>query len=47
VWAIFPVLHAAHGVGFAAGLAHYLRHPDWSAEPARLEARRVELRVVP
>jgi succinoglycan biosynthesis protein ExoA len=23
VWAIFPVLHVAHGVGFAAGLVHY------------------------
>jgi glycosyltransferase involved in cell wall biosynthesis len=38
VWAIFPVLHVAHGVGFGAGLAHYLRHPDWD-EPERLPAR--------
>ena len=30
VWAIFPVLHVAHGTGFAAGLLRYLRNPDWS-----------------
>jgi glycosyltransferase involved in cell wall biosynthesis len=42
VWAIFPVLHAAHGVGFAAGLVHYLRHPDW-AEPERLPVRAAEV----
>ncbi len=30
VWSIFPVLHASHGVGFAAGLWHYLRKPDWT-----------------
>jgi succinoglycan biosynthesis protein ExoA len=29
VWAIFPVLHVAHGTGFAAGLVHYALHPDW------------------
>ena len=29
-WAIFPVLHVAHGSGFAAGLVHYLRSPDWA-----------------
>jgi glycosyltransferase involved in cell wall biosynthesis len=29
VAAIFPVLHASHGIGFAAGLVHYLRNPDW------------------
>lgn len=29
VWGIFPILHVAHGVGFAAGLVHYGRHPDW------------------
>jgi hypothetical protein len=34
-WAIFPLLHVAHGVGFGAGLARYLRRPDWS-EPERL-----------
>jgi glycosyltransferase involved in cell wall biosynthesis len=30
VAAIFPVLHVSHGVGFAAGLAQYGLHPDWS-----------------
>jgi glycosyltransferase involved in cell wall biosynthesis len=30
-WAIFPVLHASHGAGFASGLLHYLRKPDWGA----------------
>jgi succinoglycan biosynthesis protein ExoA len=29
VWAIFPVLHASHGAGFAAGLVKYLARPDW------------------
>ncbi len=38
VWATFPVLHAAHGAGFAAGLWRYLREPDWS-EPERLAPR--------
>lgn len=28
-WAIFPVLHASHGAGFASGLLRYLRAPDW------------------
>ena len=37
VWAIFPVLHGAHGVGFAAGLARYVARPDWRA-PERLPA---------
>lgn len=45
VWAIFPVLHASHGVGFAAGLLQYLRTPDWSAEPERIP-KRVTLRAV-
>ena len=45
VWAIFPVLHASHGIGFAAGLLRYLRKPDWPAEPERI-ARRVTLRAV-
>jgi cellulose synthase/poly-beta-1,6-N-acetylglucosamine synthase-like glycosyltransferase len=31
VWAIFPVLHASHGVGFAAGLVKYALRPDWEA----------------
>jgi cellulose synthase/poly-beta-1,6-N-acetylglucosamine synthase-like glycosyltransferase len=38
VWGIFPVLHVAHGVGFASGLVRYLRRPDWS-EPELLPAR--------
>lgn len=38
VWAIFPLLHVSHGLGFAAGLVRYLRHPDWH-EPARLPPR--------
>jgi len=29
VAAIFPVLHASHGIGFAAGLARYALKPDW------------------
>jgi glycosyltransferase involved in cell wall biosynthesis len=45
VWAMFPVLHASHGVGFAAGLLQYLRKPDWPAEPERI-AKRVNLRAV-
>jgi succinoglycan biosynthesis protein ExoA len=36
VWAIFPVLHLAHGVGFASGLWRYVRRPDWS-EVERLD----------
>ena len=31
VWAIFPVLHASHGAGFAAGLVKYLARPDWTS----------------
>ncbi|HEY0193086.1 MAG TPA: glycosyltransferase family 2 protein [Kofleriaceae bacterium] len=45
VWAMFPVLHASHGVGFAAGLWQYLRHPDWPSEPERV-AKKVQLRAV-
>lgn len=45
VWAMFPVLHASHGVGFAAGLLQYLRNPDWPAQPERI-AKRVTLRAV-
>jgi glycosyltransferase involved in cell wall biosynthesis len=29
VWAIFPVLHVSHGLGFFAGLARYSRRRDW------------------
>jgi len=46
VWAIFPVLHASHGAGFAAGLWQYLRNPDWPAEPERVPPRKVQLRAV-
>jgi cellulose synthase/poly-beta-1,6-N-acetylglucosamine synthase-like glycosyltransferase len=38
VWAIFPLLYAAHGIGFTAGLVHHLRHPDWG-EMGRLPPR--------
>ena len=46
VWAIFPVLHVSHGVGFAAGLLQYLRKPDWPAEPERVPPRKAQLRAV-
>lgn len=37
VWAIFPVLHVSHGVGFAVGLVkHGLFDRDWDATPMRL-----------
>lgn len=36
---MFPVMHVAHGVGFAAGLIRYLRRPDWRP-PERLAPRR-------
>ena len=29
VWAIFPTLHAAHGLGMLVGLARYALRPDW------------------
>jgi succinoglycan biosynthesis protein ExoA len=46
-WGIFPTLHAAHGVGFAAGLLRYLRAPDWGPiELLTADARRAHLRVV-
>jgi cellulose synthase/poly-beta-1,6-N-acetylglucosamine synthase-like glycosyltransferase len=32
VWAIFPVLHVAHGAGFATGLVRYALKPDWATE---------------
>ncbi len=37
VWAIFPVMHVAHGAGFAAGLVRYLRAPDWPEAVEKLE----------
>lgn len=46
VWAIFPVLHVAHGAGFASGLWRYLRKPDWPAEPERVPPRKAQLRAV-
>lgn len=46
VWAMFPVLHVSHGVGFAAGLVRYLRDPDWRGEPERIAPRRAHLRAV-
>jgi glycosyltransferase involved in cell wall biosynthesis len=39
VAAIFPVLHVCHGVGFGAGLVHYLRHPDWESNDDRRHGR--------
>jgi glycosyltransferase involved in cell wall biosynthesis len=35
VWALFPVLHVAHGIGFAGGLARYVVRPDWDT-PERI-----------
>ncbi|MBP9087172.1 MAG: glycosyltransferase family 2 protein [Kofleriaceae bacterium] len=48
VWAIFPVLHASHGIGFAAGLWRYLRSPDWPRTAADVELlpKRATLRAV-
>jgi succinoglycan biosynthesis protein ExoA len=46
VWAMFPVLHASHGAGFAAGLWRYLRKPDWEEAPERIGPRRAHLRAV-
>ncbi len=45
-WAMFPVLHASHGVGFAAGLVRYLRDRDWPAEPERVASRLPHLRAI-
>ena len=47
VWGIFPVLHAAHGVGFAAGLWKYLSKKDWADEQEKLPVKRPQLHVVP
>lgn len=46
VWAMFPVLHVSHGVGFAAGLLQYLRKPDWAKEPEVIGPRKAHLRAV-
>jgi succinoglycan biosynthesis protein ExoA len=45
VWAIFPVLHASHGAGFAAGLVKYVTRPDWTP-PEHLAPTTDEGRVV-
>ncbi len=45
VWSIFPVLHASHGAGFAAGLLRYLRNPDWK-EPELVAPLQPALRAV-
>jgi cellulose synthase/poly-beta-1,6-N-acetylglucosamine synthase-like glycosyltransferase len=37
VWSCFPVMHAAHAIGFARGLVRYALAPDW--ETAKEEAR--------
>ncbi len=42
VASIFPVLHVSHGVGFAAGLVHYLLKPDWEKEDASAPKKRFE-----
>ncbi|MGE5182034.1 MAG: glycosyltransferase family 2 protein [Acidobacteriota bacterium] len=46
VWTLFPVLHVAHGLGFASGLVRYLRQPDWPDEPERVPPRKAHLRAV-
>jgi glycosyltransferase involved in cell wall biosynthesis len=46
IWGIFPVLHVAHGVGFAAGLIRYLRDPDWGPVELLSDAKKSHLRVV-
>ncbi|HEY3805099.1 MAG TPA: glycosyltransferase family 2 protein [Kofleriaceae bacterium] len=45
-WAIFPVLHVSHGIGFAMGLWQYLRSPDWPDAPERVGPKKVQLRAV-
>lgn len=32
-WAAYPVMHVAHGVGFAGGLVRSVVSPDWEAPP--------------
>jgi succinoglycan biosynthesis protein ExoA len=39
VWAIFPMLHVAHGVGFAVGLARHLATARPRFQAARLRSR--------
>jgi len=45
VWAMFPVMHAAHAAGFARGLVRYVLEPDW-AEAERVAPRKTLLRAV-
>lgn len=45
-WAMFPVLHVSHGVGFAGGLLRYLREPDWDPIEKLEPTPRGQLRVV-
>jgi succinoglycan biosynthesis protein ExoA len=30
-WAAYPIMHAAHGIGFGAGLVRAVAKPDWGA----------------
>ncbi|NVB76751.1 MAG: glycosyltransferase family 2 protein [Kofleriaceae bacterium] len=46
IWAMFPVLHVSHGVGFWSGLLRYLRKPDWPEEPDRVGPRKTHLFAV-
>ncbi len=46
VWAMFPTLHVAHGVGVAAGFLKYLMKPDWPAQPEVVAPRQPALRAV-
>jgi succinoglycan biosynthesis protein ExoA len=39
IWAIFPVLHGSHGVGFGLGLLHYAKNRDWSDQSEALAPR--------
>jgi succinoglycan biosynthesis protein ExoA len=43
--AVFPMLHAAHGAGFALGLVRYLSRRDWR-DAERLRARETQPRAV-
>ena len=42
VWAMFPVVHLSHGVGFGVGLVKYGLFPDGAAEPERLARQESE-----
>lgn len=47
VWAMFPVVHLSHGVGFGVGLVKYTLSPDWEREPERISPRNEEAALVP